>query len=136
MEPDLIRACLADPDELAARRFPVFREVARLANDERTVATAREFVIRLLAHKATLPEGYDALLDALVREVGEGSTAAGAGLEQGDVITRIDDRAITDADSLVATIRSYRPGDEVQVTWQRNGEQTATLELDTDAATG
>ncbi|WP_107768025.1 S1C family serine protease [Nocardioides terrigena] len=79
----------------------------------------------------------DGASGALVREVGEGSTAAGAGLAQGDVITRIDDRAVTDADSLVATIRSYRPGDEVQVTWQRNGEeQTATLELDTDAATG
>ena len=71
------------------------------------------------------------------REVGEGSTAAEAGLEQGDVITRVDDQAITDADSLVATIRSYRPGDEVEVTWQRDGEeQSATLVLDSDATTG
>ena len=47
------------------------------------------------------------------------------------------DRAITDADSLVATIRSYRPGDEVEVTWQRDGEeQSATLELDSDANEG
>jgi putative serine protease PepD len=53
------------------------------------------------------------------------------------VITRVDDRAITDADSLVATIRSYRPGDEVEVTWQRDGEeQSATLELDSDATEG
>jgi putative serine protease PepD len=74
---------------------------------------------------------------ATVEEVTEGSTAAEGGLEAGDVITRIDDHAITDADSLVATIRSYRPGEEVEVTWQRNGqEQTATLELDSDAATG
>jgi putative serine protease PepD len=74
---------------------------------------------------------------ALVREVSAGSTAADAGLQQGDVITRVDDRAITDADSLVATIRSYRPGDEVEVTWQRDGEeQSATLELDSDAAQG
>jgi putative serine protease PepD len=74
---------------------------------------------------------------ALVREVSPGSTAADAGLQQGDVITRVDDRAITDADSLVATIRSYRPGDEVEVTWQRDGEeQSATLELDSDAAEG
>lgn len=74
---------------------------------------------------------------ALVREVGEGSTAAEAGLQQGDVITRVDDQAITDADSLVATIRSYRPGDEVEVTWQRDGaEQSATLVLDSDATTG
>jgi putative serine protease PepD len=74
---------------------------------------------------------------ALVREVSPGSTAADAGLQQGDVITRVDDRAITDADSLVATIRSYRPGDEVEVAWQRDGEeQSATLELDSDAAAG
>ena len=74
---------------------------------------------------------------ALVREVSPGSTAADAGLQQGDVIIRVDDRAITDADSLVATIRSYRPGDEVEVTWQRDGEeQSATLELDSDAAEG
>ncbi|WP_107771954.1 S1C family serine protease [Nocardioides sediminis] len=74
---------------------------------------------------------------ALVREVSPGSTAADAGLQQGDVITRVDDRAITDADSLVATIRSYRPGDEVEVTWQRDGEeQSATLALDSDATEG
>ncbi|WP_457207010.1 S1C family serine protease, partial [Nocardioides sp. P5_C9_2] len=74
---------------------------------------------------------------AKVGQVGDGSTAADAGLEQGDVITRVDDHAITDADSLVATIRSYRPGDKVEVTWTSGGqEQTATLTLDSDAATG
>ena len=71
---------------------------------------------------------------ALVRTLGEGSTAADAGLEEGDVITRIDDVLITSADSLVATIRSYRPGDEVEVTYERDGEeQTVALVLDSDA---
>ena len=71
---------------------------------------------------------------ALVRTLGDGSTAEGAGLEEGDVITRIDDVLITSADSLVATIRSYRPGDEVEVTYERDGEeQVATLVLDSDA---
>lgn len=74
---------------------------------------------------------------ALVSQVSEGSTAAAGGLQEGDVITRIEDTVITDADSLVATIRSYRPGDSVEVTWQRDGqEQTASLELDSDATTG
>lgn len=74
---------------------------------------------------------------ALVSQVSDGSTAAAGGLQEGDVITRIEDRVITDADSLVATIRSYRPGDSVEVTWQRDGEeQTASLELDSDATTG
>jgi hypothetical protein len=70
MELHQIRECLAQPDKLAEFRFPVFREVARLANDERTVAVARDLIIRLLALKNTLTDGYDALLDALVREVG------------------------------------------------------------------
>ena len=50
---------------------------------------------------------------AQVRTVGAGSTAGEAGLQEGDIIPGIDDRAITSADSLVAPIRSYRPGDEV-----------------------
>lgn len=70
MELGLIREYLTQPDKLAEFRFPVFREVARLANDELTVAVARDLIIRLLAIKHTLTDGYDALLDALVREVG------------------------------------------------------------------
>ena len=56
-------------------------------------------------------------------EVSAGSTAADAGLRKGDVITKVDDQLITGADSLVATIRSYRPGDKVTVTYQ---QRTAT----------
>ena len=72
---------------------------------------------------------------AEIRTISSGSTAGQAGLEEGDVITKIDDTTITGADSLVATIRSYRPGDEVTVTYERDGEeQTTTLTLDSDAA--
>ena len=74
------------------------------------------------------PEG------AQVQEVSDSSTAADAGLENGDVITRIEDTQITGADSLVATIRSYRPGDEVTVTYRRgDDDHQATLVLDSDA---
>lgn len=73
---------------------------------------------------------------AQVQEVGDGSTAAEAGIAAGDVITKIDDQLITGADSLVATIRSYRPGDEVTVTYVHDGEtKTAQLTLDSDAET-
>ena len=74
---------------------------------------------------------------AKVAEVTSGSTAADAGMEAGDVITSIDDQRITGADSLVATIRSYRPGDKVTITWTRGGDsQQATVTLDSDATTG
>ncbi|GAA2128179.1 trypsin-like peptidase domain-containing protein [Nocardioides bigeumensis] len=71
---------------------------------------------------------------AVVREVTAGSAAGQAGLEPGDVITKVDDLQITGADSLVATIRSYRPGDTVKVTYLRDGESsTADVQLDSDA---
>ena len=53
------------------------------------------------------------------------------------MITEVDDQRISDANSLVATIRSYRPGDTVSVTWTSDGEeQTAQLVLDSDATNG
>ena len=58
---------------------------------------------------------------AQVRDVTTGSTAASAGLQPGDVITKVDDQQITGSDSLVATIRSYRPGDKVTAHLQRGG---------------
>jgi putative serine protease PepD len=70
---------------------------------------------------------------AIVSEVTDGSTADQGGLKTGDVITKVDDQRITDADSLVATIRSYRPGDSVKVTWLRGSEeQSADFVLDSD----
>ena len=71
---------------------------------------------------------------ASIEVVNAGSTAANAGIQKGDVVTKVDDHLITDADSLVATIRSYRPGDKVTVTYERNGQtDTAQLTLDSDS---
>lgn len=71
---------------------------------------------------------------AQIRQVTSGSAAADAGLRNGDVITGIDDHHITSADSLIATIRAYRPGDEVTVTYERAGRQATTrLKLGSDA---
>jgi len=71
---------------------------------------------------------------AQIQQVNAGSTAADAGIDKGDVITKVDDHLITDADSLVATIRSYRPGDKVTVTYTHDGqEKTAELTLDSDS---
>jgi len=71
---------------------------------------------------------------ASIEKVNAGSTAANAGIAQGDVITKVDDHLIADADSLIATIRSYRPGDKVTVTYTHDGQtKTAELTLDSDA---
>jgi putative serine protease PepD len=57
-----------------------------------------------------LPDG------ALVERVDSGTAAAGVGLQRGDVITKVDDQVVSDSDSLVAIVRSYRPGDTVTLT--------------------
>lgn len=81
-------------------------------------------------------DATDGTTGALVRETSKEAAATKAGLRSGDVVTRVDDRRITGADSLVATVRSYRPGDKVEVTWVRDGkEMSATLVLDSDEGT-
>src|SRR5690606_9582096 len=67
--------------------------------------------------------GENTAMGALVREVTAEAAAGSAGLEQGYVITKIDDAIIDSADDLVATVRSYRPGDEVEVSVMRGDEE-------------
>lgn len=77
--------------------------------------------------------GSESTQGAVIREVTADSAAAEAGLEPGDVVTQVDDTRVTGADSLIATIRSYRPGDKVTLTWTRDGEeQSAEVVLDSD----
>ena len=72
-------------------------------------------------------------IGAEVKSVSDGSAAAKAGLKAGDVIIRVGDQPVASSDALVATIRGYRPGDKVELTYTRGGEQrTADVTLDSD----
>jgi serine protease Do len=56
----------------------------------------------------------------------EGSAARLAGLQAGDIITRVDDEDI-DSESAFEEKISYRsPGDKVNITYNRNGRQSTT----------
>ncbi|MDQ7907189.1 trypsin-like peptidase domain-containing protein [Phytohabitans sp. ZYX-F-186] len=67
---------------------------------------------------------------ALIGSVTEGSPAAKAGLQQGDVVTKFGDKNISDSDDLVGAVQAGKVGDQVQITFKRNGqEQTATVTL-------
>ncbi|WP_239330978.1 S1C family serine protease [Frankia sp. CiP3] len=59
--------------------------------------------------------------------VGNGP-AQQAGLQRGDVITKLGDRRITSVDGLIAAVRSQDIGSKVTVTYTRNG-QTHTAEV-------
>ncbi|MFI5131022.1 MAG: PDZ domain-containing protein [Chitinophagales bacterium] len=58
------------------------------------------------------------------------SAAAKAGLKQGDIITKVDDKKIEDPDALTEAIRSHKPGDKVTITILRDDkEQKVTAVL-------
>ncbi|HUR75780.1 MAG TPA: trypsin-like peptidase domain-containing protein [Sporichthya sp.] len=65
---------------------------------------------------------------ALIREVTNGGAAQQAGLQSGDIVTRLDDRLIDNEAALVAGVRSQQPGQKVKLTYIRNG-QTKTTEV-------
>ena len=66
------------------------------------------------------------------RRVTSGSAADDAGLSKGDVITSIDDATIATPDALATAIAQHQPGDEVKVTYERDGKSaTVTVKLGT-----
>ncbi|MBV9022502.1 MAG: trypsin-like peptidase domain-containing protein [Streptomycetaceae bacterium] len=55
-----------------------------------------------------------------------GGPADKAGLKPGDVITKLDDTVIDSGPTLIGTIWQHHPGDQVQVTYQRDGQTSTT----------
>ncbi|WP_341717437.1 trypsin-like peptidase domain-containing protein [Micromonospora sp. FIMYZ51] len=67
---------------------------------------------------------------ARIDNVTPGSAAERAGLQRGDVVTRFGDKVINDANDLVGAVQAGKVGDQVEVTFQRNGsEANATVTL-------
>jgi serine protease DegQ len=74
--------------------------------------------------------GLDRARGVVVLEVGEGTPAAEARLQPGDVIVGMDDATIDTVEDLFGELRQRRPGTQARVTYIRNGrsqEATATL---------
>jgi putative serine protease PepD len=61
---------------------------------------------------------------ALIQEVAPDSPAARAGLQPGDLVTRVDGQPIEAYSEMVARIRAHRPGDRVTLTVVRGGNET------------
>ncbi|MDO4797580.1 MAG: trypsin-like peptidase domain-containing protein [Coriobacteriales bacterium] len=72
---------------------------------------------------------------AYVSELAEDSPAAKAGIEVGDIVTKIGTHDVTSADGLILAVRSYAVGDEVDVVYVRgNDEHTTKVTLGSDEA--
>lgn len=66
-------------------------------------------------------KGLGVIKGVYVAGVRENSSAAAAGLETGDVITKIGDHAVNSSSELQEAVSLYRPGDEVLISYLRNG---------------
>jgi serine protease Do len=66
------------------------------------------------------PEG------AAITNVTDGSAAEKAGLKEGDVITKINDKKVEGPESLSEVVTSFKPKDEVTVYYKRDGKDKST----------
>jgi putative serine protease PepD len=64
-----------------------------------------------------------------------GGPADKAGLKPGDVITKLDDSVIDSGPTLIGEIWTHKPGDQVTITYQRDGK-THTVELTLGSRSG
>ena len=69
---------------------------------------------------------YGVAAGAAVQYVADGSCAQKAGLQVGDIITAIDDTAVSSGDALRSALRGYSAGESATLTVSRSGE---TLKL-------
>jgi S1-C subfamily serine protease len=63
---------------------------------------------------------------AEIVNVVSGSPAAQAGLRDGDVVTAVDGSAVSNASDLIEQVRSHESGDQITITYTREGNSSET----------
>ncbi|MGH2647410.1 MAG: PDZ domain-containing protein, partial [Ginsengibacter sp.] len=58
-----------------------------------------------------------------ITNVIKGSAAEKAGLQEGDIITKLDDKTISSPDDLIKTVTSHKPDDEVKIYYSRDNKK-------------
>jgi putative serine protease PepD len=112
--------------------FAIPINLAKTVSDEIiSTGSATHSFLGVVAEPVT-PSGSlnGAVQGLLVNDVVAGGPSASAGLRAGDIITSINGAPATDTSQLVAVTLSKRPGDKVEIGYERNGSRhTATVTL-------
>ncbi|HEY5370764.1 MAG TPA: trypsin-like peptidase domain-containing protein [Hanamia sp.] len=111
--------------------------VARVAGDIIKYGSAKRAYLGIMfgndqmseavRQKNNIPNGNG----VYVMDAANGSAASDAGIRKGDFITKLNGAVINTGTELVGKISALRPGDKVNITYMRNGEEnttTATLQ--------
>lgn len=107
-------------------------EASRIATELITTGKATHAVIGVgvQSDSQSSSSTTSATVGATLSSVTANGPAASAGLAAGDVVTAVNSQLIDDADSLIAAIRSYAPGNVVTLTYTRAGSShTAKVTL-------
>ena len=70
--------------------------------------------------------GLGIVRGAVIEDVAPGSSAEAAGLQRGDIVTRIQNRPVSNAGTVAATIGIAAPGAQVEVVYLRDGREERT----------
>ena len=66
--------------------------------------------------------GVDHIRGMLVESVDNGGAAERAGIRPGDVITRVENTQVVDAENILMEVRNKKPGDTINIQVYRNGQ--------------
>lgn len=100
----------------------------RIAEELIATGDSQTPVIGVVLNTAYTGEG------AAISEITAGGPAEVAGVRVGDVITGFNGRQVADSTELVVAIRSYAPGEQIEITVNRNG-QVSTFPLTLGSST-
>jgi putative serine protease PepD len=100
-------------------------QARRIANELIHDGRATQAVLGVKVLSANRPEDNA----ATIQEVVPGGAAAAAGIQPGEMITKVDNRLITSGDALIAAIRSQAPGSQVTITVKNSAGATRQVKV-------
>jgi putative serine protease PepD len=72
---------------------------------------------------------------ARIDEVMPDTPAEASGLAEGDVVTEVNGQRVTDGIALIVAIRTYQPGETIEFTVRRDGDERV-VEVTLDSEVG
>ena len=111
-------------------------EASRIAGELIANGKATHAVIGVsVAADSSQQSSIQTTVGATISAVTADGPAAKAGLQVGDIVTKVENQLIVDGTDLVAAIRSFAPGQTITLTYQRAGAtHTAQITLGTAAS--